>query len=79
MHLCGVFNYCKCDFTQCVGFVVSWFGLFFHSGTGLGGYFKERFSSETGIDEIVSEVTGLIAPLWNYVGVAVFARNCSTE
>ncbi len=40
---------------------------------------QERFSSETGIDEVVSEATGLIAPLWHYVGVAVFARNCYTE
>ena len=39
----------------------------------------ERFSSKTGIDEIVSEATGLIAPLWHYAGVAVFARNCYTE
>ena len=39
----------------------------------------ERFSSDTGKDEIVSEATGLIAPLWHYVGVAVFARNCYTE
>jgi len=39
----------------------------------------ERFSSETGIDEIVSEATGLIAPLWHYVGVVVFACNCYTE
>jgi hypothetical protein len=39
----------------------------------------ERFLSDTGIDEIVSEAIGLIAPLWYYVGVAVFARNCYTE
>ena len=39
----------------------------------------ERFLSDTGIDEIVSEVIGLIAPLWHYVGVSVFARNCYTE
>ena len=39
----------------------------------------ERFLSDTGIDEIVSEFIGLIAPLWHYVGVAVFARNCYTE
>ena len=39
----------------------------------------ERFSSETGIDEIVSEATGLIAPLWHYVGVVVLACNCYTE
>ena len=39
----------------------------------------ERFLSDTGIDEIISEAIGLIAPLWHYVGVAVFARNCYTE
>jgi len=39
----------------------------------------ERFLSDTGIDEIVSEAIGLIAPLWHYAGVAVFARNCYTE
>ena len=34
-----------------------------------------RFLNDTDTDEIVSEATGLIAPLWHYVGVSVFARN----
>ena len=39
----------------------------------------ERFLNDTCTNKIVSEATGLIAPLWHYVGVSVFARNCYTE
>ena len=39
----------------------------------------ERFSSGAGRDEIISEAIGLIAPLWHYAGVAVFARNYYTK
>ena len=37
------------------------------------------FLSDTGIDEIVSETTGLIAPPWHYAGVAGFDPNSYTE
>jgi hypothetical protein len=37
------------------------------------------FLSDTGIDEIVSETTGLIAPPGHYAGVAGFAPNSYTE
>ena len=39
----------------------------------------ERFLSDTGIDEIVSETTGLIAPPGHYAGVAGFDPNSYTE
>ena len=39
----------------------------------------ERFLNDTCTNKIVSEAIGLIAPLWHYVGVSVFARNCYTE